>query len=74
MCRRQLCQYKRQLESDQKTIETDHVKIQSSKEQEKHWRCGYEALFKKYSKLKEQMTEREKDFVRLDHEQQVKIK
>lgn len=48
--------------------------MQTSKEQEKHWRCGYEALFKKYTKLKEQLAEREKDIARLDHDQQLKIK
>jgi len=52
-CKRQLNQYKSQLKCDQRTIETDKARMQASKEQEKHWRCGYEALFKKYSKLKD---------------------
>lgn len=50
------------------------AKMQTSKEQERHWRCGYEALFQKYTKLKEQLATRERDLVSLDHEHELKIK
>jgi len=30
---------------DQKALETDKIRLQSTKEQEKHWRIGYEQIF-----------------------------
>ena len=44
---------KSQMRCDSKTLETDKIRLESSKEQEKHWKCGYETIFAKYSKLKD---------------------
>lgn len=33
--------------------EADERRIESHKEQEAHWRSGYESIFQKYSKLKD---------------------
>jgi hypothetical protein len=65
---------KSQLLNIQKDHEFDKMKLQSSKDQEKHWKCGYESIFSKYSKLKEQMVNCEQEMHRKewDYEHQLK--
>ena len=42
---RQITMQRNQTMTDTKAHETDQIRLQSSKEQEKHWKCGYESIF-----------------------------
>jgi len=46
------------------------LRLNAAKEQEKHWKCGYETIFKKYTKLKEQIPQKDHDLRKMEREYQ----
>ena len=50
---RQLMMLKNQLHGEKTTHEADERRLKNLKEQEQHWKSGYETIFSKYTKLKE---------------------
>jgi hypothetical protein len=55
-----------QMQSNIQAREADERRIQSHKDQEKHWKCGYESIYQKYSKLKDELQQRDADMGRLE--------
>lgn len=63
---RQLQVLRAQVAATTRSREADERRLESHKDQERHWKSGYESIYQKYSKLKEQAQQREEHARRLE--------
>ena len=71
---RQLQVIRSQVQTDQRTLDNNQRQIQQAKDQEKHWKCGYEQIFQKYQKLKEQLAKKEESMQQQEADHGRKLK